>query len=179
MTRVQLEHVIRAAAGNADCTEIVIVGSQAILGAFPDAPAELLASMEADVYPKDRPADAILIDGAIGERSLFHETFGYYAHGVDESTALLPAGWRARLVPIRNDNTRGVTGWCLDPHDLAISKLAAGRQKDVEYVACLLRHRLVSPALLENRLGETTFPDPGGRDRVIQRLRRVADVRTD
>jgi hypothetical protein len=24
-----------------------------------------------------------LIDGAIGEGSMFHETFGYYAHGVE------------------------------------------------------------------------------------------------
>ena len=44
--------------------------------AYPDAPDELLASMEADVFPKDCPANSILIEGAIGERSIFHETFG-------------------------------------------------------------------------------------------------------
>jgi hypothetical protein len=49
MNRYQLEHVIRAAAGNADVRDIVVIGSQAILGTFPDAPAELLPSMEADV----------------------------------------------------------------------------------------------------------------------------------
>lgn len=76
----------------------MIIGSQAILGSFPDAPEELLASMEADVYPKDAPERSILIDGAIGELSVFHETFGYYAHGVDESTAVLPDGWKDRLV---------------------------------------------------------------------------------
>ena len=106
MNRPQLEHIIRAAAGNADTTEIVVIGSQAILGTYPDAPDELLVSMEADVFPRDRPEDSILIDGGIGERSIFHETFGYYAHGVDETTATLPAGWRERLVPIRNENTR-------------------------------------------------------------------------
>ena len=87
MNRPQLEHIIRAAAGNADTTDIVVVGSQAILGTYPDAPDELLVSMEADVFPRDRPEDSILIDGGIGERSIFHETFGYYAHGVDETTA--------------------------------------------------------------------------------------------
>ena len=40
MTREQLEHVIRAAARIADATEIVGVGSQALLGEFPAAPAE-------------------------------------------------------------------------------------------------------------------------------------------
>ncbi len=92
MTRSQLEHIIRAAAGNAHTTDIVIVGSGAILGTIPDAPAALLQSMNADVFPLDRPENSILIDGAIGERSLFHETFGYYAHGVDETTDVLPPG---------------------------------------------------------------------------------------
>jgi hypothetical protein len=118
VNRQQLEHIIRAAAANADTREIVVIGSQAILGAHPDAPDELLASMEADVFPKDCPADAILIDGAIGERSIFHETFGYYAHGVDETTAVLPEGWRGRLVRVENENTCGAIGWCLEPHDL-------------------------------------------------------------
>jgi hypothetical protein len=97
VTRNQLEHVIRAAAGNADVREIVVIGSQSILGAFPNAPEDLLVSMEADVFPKDRPELSIVIDGSIGERSMFHETFGYYAHGVDETTAVLPTGWRERL----------------------------------------------------------------------------------
>lgn len=54
MTRVQLEHLIRAAADIADDDELVIIGSQAVLGQFPDAPPELLRSMEADVYPRHR-----------------------------------------------------------------------------------------------------------------------------
>jgi hypothetical protein len=177
MTRTQLEHVIRAAAGNADCPDIVVIGSQAILGSTPDAPAELLASVEADVFPRDRPEASILIDGAIGERSLFHETFGYYAHGVDESTARLPVGWRERLVPLRNENTRGATGWCLEPHDLAISKLAAGRPKDLDYVSCLVRRRLVSLAVLEERLAQTVFAEPTARERMAQWLRRAAATR--
>lgn len=123
MTRHQLEHVIRAAAGNANVRDIVVIGSQAILGTHPDAPAELLQSMEADVFPRDAPELSIVIDGAMGELSLFHETFGYYAHGVDESTAVLPSGWKDRCVRIENENTMGVRGWCLEAHDLAVSKL--------------------------------------------------------
>ncbi len=175
MTRSQLEHIIRAAAGNADCTDIVIIGSQAILGSYPEAPDELLVSVEADVFPRDRPADSILVEGAIGERSLFHETFGYYAHGVDDTTAVLPPGWRERLAPIRNENTRGATGWCLEPHDLAVSKLAAGRPKDLTYVACLLRQRLVSIEVVQERLANTPFAQPSARELAADRLRRAAD----
>ncbi len=159
MNRHQLEHVIRAAAGNADVRDIVIIGSQAILASFPDAPDELLQSMEADVFPRDVPDRSIVIDGAMGELSLFHETFGYYAHGVDESTAILPTGWKERLVKIESPNTMGARGWCLEVHDLAIGKLAAGREKDLEYVQILVRLRMADRELLRTRLAETPrFP---------------------
>ncbi len=173
MTRLQLEHIIRAAAANADTREIVIVGSQAILGSFPDAPEELLVSIEADVFPKDRPQDSILIDGAIGERSLFHETFGYYAHGVDETTATLPSGWRERLVGVESENTRGAIGWCLEVHDLAVSKLVAGREKDVAFVAGLLRHRLADAAVIRQRLADTALAAER-RTLCEARLKRIA-----
>ena len=153
--RHQLEHIIRAAAGNADARDIVIIGSQSILGSYPDAPEELLVSMEADVYPKDAPDRSILIDGAIGELSVFHETFGYYAHGVDESTAVLPDGWKDRLVKVENENTRGAVGWCLEAHDLAVSKLAAGREKDLDFVQCMLRNRLIEADIVRGRLALT------------------------
>lgn len=155
MNRKQLEHLIRAAGGNADCADIVIIGSQAILGSISEPPEALLVSMEADVFPRDDPEGSILIDGAIGERSVFHETFGYYAHGVDASTAILPEGWQERLVPLRNENTRGVTGWCLEISDLAISKLAAGRPKDMDYLRILAEHGFVQRDVLLQRLGDT------------------------
>lgn len=92
MHRQQLEHIIRAAAGITGASEFVIVGSQAVLGQFPHAPDELLVSIEADVFSLRDPADSDLIDGSIGEGSPFHQTFGYYAHGVSVETAVLPGG---------------------------------------------------------------------------------------
>ena len=130
-----------------------MIGSQAVLGQFPQAPDALLVSIEADLYPRDALDKSDLIDGAIGELSAFHETFGYYAHGVDETTATLPAGWRQRLIPVHNANTGGATGWCLEIHDLASSKLVASRDRDYAFVRVLLRERMVDPKLLEERLG--------------------------
>ena len=157
MHRQQLEHIIRAAAGITGASEFVIVGSQAVLGQFPQAPDELLISIEADVFSLRDPADSDLIDGSIGEGSPFHQTFGYYAHGVSQETAILPTGWRQRVVPVHNQNTGGGTGLCLEIHDLAVSKLVAGREKDVDFLAGLLRHRLVQVSVIRERLSKTTL----------------------
>ena len=106
MTRDQLEHVIRAAAAIAGVTDIVVIGSQSILGAYPNAPEALLVSQEADVYPMQHPERGDLIDGSIGEGSPFQRSFGYFAHGVDETTAVLPEGWESRLVSVNTAATK-------------------------------------------------------------------------
>lgn len=113
---------------------------------------QVLVSVEADIFPADDPEKSILIDGAIGEGSLFHETFGYYAHGVGSDTAVLPEGYQERLIPVQNENTRFVTGWCLEIHDLAVSKLAAGREKDIDFVAALLTHKIVDATTIQERV---------------------------
>ena len=143
MRRIDLEHIIRASGSIANDDEIIIIGSQAILGQFPDAPSSLLVSVEVDVFPKNKMEYADLIDGSIGELSPFHATFGYYAHGVGPETSILPEGWRDRLVRVCNENTRGVVGWCLEVHDLAIAKYAAGREKDLNYTKELATQGMV------------------------------------
>lgn len=70
----QLEHAIRAACDVSGDTELLIFGSQAILGSYPDAPETLRASIEVDVQARNRPEMTNLIDGALGEGSLFHRT---------------------------------------------------------------------------------------------------------
>lgn len=159
MKRTDLEHLIRAAAAITNQYEIIVVGSQSILGAVPEAPAALLVSMEADLYPKDRPDLSDLIDGAIGELSPFQQQFGYYAQGVGPETAVLPRGWQDRLVKIQGPNTDLKIGWCLDPHDLAASKLAAGREKDLSYVATMLAHGLTDRETLRQRIAELALPE--------------------
>jgi hypothetical protein len=104
--------------------------------------------MEADLYPRKRPDLSSLIEGSLGELSRFHETFGYFADGVSPDTATLPPDWEKRLIPLSNQNTGGATGWCLEPHDLAFSKLAARREKDIEFVSALLRYKLIRPSRL-------------------------------
>ena len=49
LNRAALEHVIRASAAISGDDEIVVIGSQSILGQFPAPPLELCVSNEADV----------------------------------------------------------------------------------------------------------------------------------
>jgi hypothetical protein len=173
VNRAQLEHVIRASAAISGDDEIVVIGSPSIRGQFPAPPPELCASNEADVYPKNKPEVADVIDGAIGELSMFHDTFGYYAQGVAPETATLPRGWESRLVPVCNANTRGATGWCLDVHDLVLAKYAAGREKDHEFAAGAIRHHIVQRDELLRRLADLPC-DEAQRARIEARI--IADA---
>jgi hypothetical protein len=153
MRREQLEHLIRAAAAVSGDDELVIVGSQSILGQHPNAPEECLRSDEADVYPKHHPERWELIDGSLGEASPFHATFGYYAQGVEPGVATLPPGWEARLVPVFGPATRGATGWCLETHDLMASKYVANRTQDRRFCRAAIAAGLVNRAVLVERVG--------------------------
>ena len=164
MQRSDLEHLIRASGEIAGDDEIIVIGSQAILGQFPNAPVRLLMSMEADIYPKNHPEKADKVDGAIGEGSSFHELHGYYAQGVGERTAVLPKEWESRLVAVNNENTNGVTGYCLEAHDLAISKIIAQRPKDMEFVQELVRHDMIEKKTMLHRLKQTELPEPMRRN---------------
>jgi len=155
MKRSELEHLIRAAGRIAGEREIVVIGSQAVLGQFPDAPMTLCRSMEGDLYPRRKPELADKVDGAIGEGSRFHEQYGYYAQGVAPDTATLPRGWQRRLVRVENSNTGGYAGLCLEVHDLALSKYVAGREKDLEFTRELARNEMTGKKTLLKQLAAT------------------------
>ncbi|NUO63693.1 MAG: hypothetical protein HOQ11_02315 [Gemmatimonadaceae bacterium] len=183
MTREELEHAIRAACDLTDETEMIVFGSQAILGQHPDAPDELRQSAEADMAPKHAVAKVDLIDSVLGADSLFHRTHGFYVHGVPIETAVLPAGWERRAVKLQNANTRDYIGWCVEAHDLSASKLVAYREKDREFVRTLLQHQLVKAPKLRRRIGElpNDQADPQRRERLTtwlqQTLRELAETR--
>ncbi len=156
MTREQLEHVLRAAARIANERDVLVIGSQSILGSVSEdrLPDEAVASTEVDVAFFDDPGNtkSDLVDGAIGEMSPFHEMYGYYAQGVSVSTATLPQGWRDRVVIVESGNTAPGRGHCLDPYDCVISKLVAGREKDYAFAGALLREDIIDPTVLGERL---------------------------
>ena len=144
MTREELEHIIRACADVTDQYEFVIVGSQSILGPVPHPQDVFTMSAEADIYPLRAPELAEKIEGALGEGSQFHDTYGYYAQGVGPETACLPADWMQRVHRIQNRNTQDRIGYCLDVLDLFLAKAVAAREKDREFCIALLQHGYVN-----------------------------------
>jgi hypothetical protein len=173
MTRDELEHAIRAACDIAQDNAVYVFGSQSILGQYPAAPAALRQSVEVDVAPVNRADRADAIDGSIGELSMFHETFGFYVHGLSIEAATLPMDWKERLIEVRGPTTYGNAGLCLEGHDLAASKLAAFRDKDREFVRVLLAERLVTAVILYERLA-TLELDQLERDRRIEWVKLTA-----
>ena len=176
MNRSQLEHAIRSACAVSEDPEVYIIGSQAILGQYPDAPESLLVSMEADAIPKNKPETWNWIDGALGELSIFHKTHGFYVQGLDLTTAKLSDGWEERCIIVdAGDDARGL---CLEGHDLALSKLAAFREKDLDFVRTLLVEDMVQRDPLLERLNTLPIEEEHA-DHVASWIRRLADELED
>ena len=112
MRRDQLEHAIRTACQIIGHAEVIVVGSQSILGSVSEdlLPAEATMSIEVDILPiaegnEETARLADLIEGVAGEFSPFEELHGFSIDGVDLGTSALPEGWRGRLVKVQNANT--------------------------------------------------------------------------
>ena len=180
MRQDQLEHAIRTACQIIGRSEVIVVGSQSILGTFREdqLPADATRSVEIDILPiaddnseTERLAD--LIEDVAGEFSPFEELHGFSIDGVDLTTSALPTGWRGRLVKVQNANTAApdgepqYTGWCLDKEDLCVAKLCAFREKDRNFVAALVRSALVNRETILSRLAS-----------VDERYRPAAEVAT-
>jgi hypothetical protein len=175
--RSELAHILRSASLVAEDRHILVLGSQSILGSYSEEelPPDATLSIEADVAFFDdhdaRKSDAV--DGNIGEESRFHESFGVYGQGVEVSTAVLPTGWRGRLVAFDDPESRPSEAYCLDPHDLVVSKLVAGRDKDHSFARALLAAGLIELDVLRAR-AELLPGIQAERRRVIEWVERAA-----
>jgi hypothetical protein len=171
MKKQQVDHVLRAAGRITGEKKFIIIGSQALHGRHPDLADHIVRSAEVDLLAPGKP-DRTEWLVAIGAYSPFHEEFGYYADPVSEETATLPRGWKGRLVGLPPGDTEGIRGLCLDPHDLAISKYAAYREKDLIFTRELARRGIVSQDQLLTLLAQTKLSDEL-RERI--RVRIAAD----
>lgn len=171
MKRSEFEHTIRAAGAILGVDEVLVIGSQALHASYQGTLEEAERSIETDIAALDDPdgSKADLIDGSIGELSMFQETYGYYAQGVTPQTAILPSGWRKRLVPYKTPGTNRVTALCLEPHDLWVSKALAGRPKDVEFCKALIERGIVKRSILQSRLRDVEGVD-SARVKFAERL---------
>lgn len=151
MKTSQLHHVLRAIdTATEHGHTFLLLGSQAIL-----------AHLEPDCFPSDILFKSREIDVAVlgvgtsvgrnvadviaknfGDGSRFDQTYGYHADGVETITATLPMGWEERLMPYEPLGVAPNVFFALSYEDLVISKLYAGRPKDLEFVKgmCSIGH---------------------------------------
>jgi hypothetical protein len=154
MKKQELDQLLRAAGESTGEKQFINIGSQSLHARYPNLPDEILLSAEVDLIAKKNPEKTESLY-FIGVYSRFHETHGYYADPVDESTAILPKGWKSRLVNLPPGDTQGVSGLCLDPHDLAIAKYVARREKDIVFTRALVTRKIVEKARLLALLAKT------------------------
>lgn len=141
---------------------VVVVGSQAIVVSWPDAPILLRSSAEFDAYPanasdwQSRHGGQEVseeIFALFGEDSPFHHAHGFHIDGVDETTAKLPPDWRKRAFTHAVDcEGRIVHAVAPEAHDLAVSKLCRLDPKDKAFVAELYCSLPLEKQVLLDRL---------------------------
>jgi hypothetical protein len=116
--------------------------------------------LEADFLLAGDDSDArIIVNKELGVTSTFYDTHGYFADGLGLATVTLTPGWQYRLQPLKDDNGQ-VVARCLEVYDLAVSKLIAGRDKDLIFLCYLLDSRMILMAALMERaetIKETAF----------------------
>ena len=132
----------------------------------------MMLTSEIDIYA-DGVADpgplSDLIDGSIGEGSLFHRTFSYYCDGVGPETAIMPLDWRTRATEYVTPDG-AATAVCPAIDDIAIAKLCAWREKDRDWLRAGVQAGLIDPVRIGAGLRS---PMPAAAPDVAERLRRL------
>lgn len=177
----QFFHIARAACAVANVDVVTVFGSNAILPWLAEKGMQDMRqfleptyiSRELDLCIGDGTDDAlnILIDGAIGELSQFDETFGVYAHPNPLSGLFhAPSSWVSRMRRTEEPVSR-IT--IIVPHyvDLTISKLVAGRAKDLEFARQVQKVFDVSMNRLEIVLHEYLQEFPARQSAALRHLR--------
>ena len=73
-------------------------------------------------------------------------------HAASVRSAVLPEGWRGRVVPWSNHSTGRALAAFLEPHDCVVSKLVAYREKDFAFAGAMLESGLIDPTILARRI---------------------------
>lgn len=149
MRREQFHELVTRAAEICSPEEPIIFGSQAVHAVTTTPPAEVLVSVECDIWIRGKGIVAERLTKELGKESSFARDKGVYADVLPPDLPTLPQGWEERLVSYR---AGGITARCLEIHDLIVSKLAAGRLKDYEFIASGLIGKLARLEELQRRL---------------------------
>lgn len=131
----------------------IIVGSQATFALTNDPPEIAFESVECDflIHGSGKSHLRDRINSQLGVLTPFQREKGYFADALGLSTIVLASGWQDRLQPLITSEDR-IVAYCLEIHDVAASKLIAGRDKDLEFLFEAISSELISPLTLVDRL---------------------------
>lgn len=159
MRKENLFDLIRRVTEISGISQPIIVGSQSLYSITDQVPQIVRGSLEADFLLAGDDSDArVVVNKELGVTSTFYDTHGYFADGLGLATVTLAPGWQDRLQPLKDDGQ--VVARCLEIHDLAVSKLIAGREKDLIFLCHLLDGRIISMETFMERaeaIKETAF----------------------
>jgi hypothetical protein len=188
-TLEDLERTVRAIATEFKSDTVFIIGSQAILAGWPEAPPTMTGSPEIDAFPAnakiweveqqvkhpgEHPEASEHINALFGVGSRFHETHGFYIDGVDEGTATLPADWQTRAIALRIAvGHRVVTAIAPCPEDIVVSKLARLDEKDKKFIVAFHVVRPLDPDVIERRIRSSRM-ELAVADRAVAYIRALA-----
>jgi len=142
---------------------VLIVGSQALHGSYPDPPIHVVvSSREIDVVPL--PYELFdkwfyYAHERLGADSEFDIEHGLYVDMVRASTPKLPKGWEQRTHErvLRAADGRSVVAVYPEVHDLLASKLLAARPQDVEFLKGVRKLLSVDRKTIECRIREVAL----------------------
>ncbi len=166
MNIAQLDKLFAAVAAKHPVKTFVVIGSLTVLGLVNQRqiPDSMIVSAEVDAWPEADPDRAFEIADDFGVGSDFEQQNGYYYNAFSPSLPTLPQGWQQRLISYPLPS--GTQLKFIEPHDAAISKLARGDAKDLQWVSAGIDASILSVATLEYRFRETVFADDPERERV-------------
>jgi hypothetical protein len=100
------------------------------------------------------------VNALFGYMSPFHAAFGFFIDGVDETTAILPPGWRERSQSLQvADGGTQIKAVAPSLDDLIVSKLHRLGETDRAYIAACHAAHPLDIERLKNLLGQCR-PDP-------------------
>lgn len=112
----------------------IIVGSQAVHLVTNFPPEIVQQSIECDFLIAGGKSEIrAVINKKLGVFSQFQIEHGFYADALGLATVILPAGWQERLKNLE-DESGNVIAKVAEIHDIAVSKLIAGREKDFVFL---------------------------------------------
>lgn len=155
-----LIHLVREAASLAPGKNFILFGSSSAFGKFPwlgNSISTYEQTLDADlVFEPIDEETWILLQSALGKESSFFDTHGYYADiNGPRAFDYFPADFRERLVPLP-----GVENvFALEPNDMAVAKLIAGREKDIRLLSMLLAGGYLDEATIRRRLWKMEMSD--------------------